>query len=179
MDTTALRFKSEALRKLQLRLAWGTTDFAGWVGEALVRETLDALDIGFVDVDQSKHNIHPDLLACNGKRPDFILDTLDEDHIVLADAKYHKTDGLSRFALTVVEIEKYKNLKAYTERSFPSAKVDVLFFVYPQEALGESLAVFDLTEFDQATCCSIWDEEALGISLTGKLIHPKTGQPIA
>jgi hypothetical protein len=62
--------------------------------------------------------------------------------------------------------------------TFPEANVDIIFFVYPQEALGSSLAVIHLSEFDDGTACAILEQPAISISLTGRLIDPKTGAAI-
>lgn len=144
----------------------------------MAREAFDALGIIFAEVDQSRGAINQDLWMRGGKRPDFILESSASNHIVLADAKYHKTAGQTAFALTRDEIEKYRNLKAYTEDEFPNHIVDVVFFLFPQEGLGESLALILLSDFDKGTSCFLQGEDAICVSLAERLRDPKSGEVI-
>lgn len=178
MNAGVFRFKTESLRKIQLRFAWGSKEFAGKVGEALAREVFNALGIVYENVDQSKETINSDLLSHGGKRPDFVLKSTAENHIVLGDAKYHKTNAEMTFALAVSEIGKYKGLKTYIEDEFPDHKVDVVFFLFPQESLGGTFALILLDEFNEGTGCSLGGENAISLSLEGKLRDPKSGDVI-
>ena len=110
-----------------------------------------------------------------GKRPDFILQTELDEHVVLVDAKYHDTTGRV-FKLEVEEIEKFLALQRYTESLCPGAKVEVIFWVFPQRSVGNVFAAVWLDEIAAGTLCKFDDRPARAVDISSRLLDPKTGE---
>lgn len=144
-------------------------DDGGEYGEILAERFLITLDIRYACVTQSPETLGHGLKSYGGKRPDF-FGQLDQDpnHILILDAKFHSSEGLKSFALTDVELSRYRKLIQFMSSHLHSFEFDFFFMLMPKEIKGAKLVWIPMEAFDQSELCLVSGEPGRKISLLNR-----------
>ena len=157
------------LRRLvaYMAISDGSPEAAGAAGEAFAKHWFAARGLEYYCIPQSPETMVSDLSSLGGKRPDFAVDFGGPDGVIYVDAKFHKTEGLTQFAMTVEEIEKYKALQAWDRAKFPEQDqdADVVFIVFPKELASDAFVWVHLDEFSTGTPTTLDGKPAVAVSL--------------
>jgi hypothetical protein len=157
------------LRRLiaHMAISDGSPEAAGAAGECFAKHWFAEHSLEYYCIPQSPETMPPALAAYGGKRPDFAVDFKGPDGVVYVDAKFHKTNGVTQFAMTVEEINKYKALQAWDRATSPGQlnDADVIFIVFPKELASDAFVWVHLDEFSRGTATTLDSKPAIAVSL--------------
>lgn len=158
-----------ALRKLvaQMAISDRSPEAAGAAGERFAKHWFDTRGLEYYSIPQSPETMPSALAALGGKRPDFAVDFKGRDGVVYVDAKFHRTNELTQFAMTLEEINKYKALQAWDRSTFPDGdrEADVIFILFPKELGSDAFVWVHLDEFANGVPTTIDGKPAIAVSL--------------
>jgi Ni,Fe-hydrogenase maturation factor len=168
LQTYNLLMNKKSLDEIRTELRKKSPILAGEDGETFAERWFQQNSWVYCKIEQGKTSLSTELCAYGGKRPDFIIETENDDHIIVVDAKYHSTEGCRVFKLTDEEIEKYSKLKQFIENKFRDKFAEVLFMVIPKEHSGRKLVWVGLPEFENGIVSKLGGKSATQISLENR-----------
>ena len=137
---------------------------AGEDGEMFAENWLANSGWTFEKIAQGRRDLAEELKKYGGKRPDYLIE-VDSGSVMLADAKYHSTEGCMKFTLTNDELGKYRSLAKFCEDSFPQTVFDVVFMLFPKECDGSKFVWVHLCEFDNGAASILGGSPATEVDL--------------
>jgi hypothetical protein len=158
----------KSLEEIRTELRKKYPKMAGEDGEILAERWFKQNNWVYWKVEQAKTTLSTELRNYGGKRPDFIIETGNDNDIIVVDTKYHSTEGCRVFKLTDEEIKKYSKLKIFINDKFPDKFAEVLFMVIPKEHSGRKLVWVGLPEFENGIVSKLGGKPATQISLENR-----------
>ncbi|WP_133166905.1 hypothetical protein [Solimicrobium silvestre] len=111
---------------------------AFWESERWAREWFDHKGYDHFDFPQTPGTMPISLSKCGGKRPDFAFSLNENESLVYVDAKFHATNNITEFGLTVEELKKYEAFKKWALNELQDdGERDIILMLYPQELNGD------------------------------------------
>lgn len=132
----------ESKRKLRRIVAEfakrGAKKIKGHIGEQWARKWFEHKGYDYFEFPQTPDTMPTSLSQCGGKRPDFALSLNRDESLVYIDVKFHATNNVTEFRLTIDELKKYEAFKEWAVNELQDdGERDIVLMLYPQELNGD------------------------------------------
>jgi hypothetical protein len=155
------------LRRLVAEFAKrGKREDKGRAGELFATKWFERERLDYFHFPQTPDTMPATLRACGGKRPDFAVSIGEGKPLVYIDAKFHRTNNCTEFALEDAELRQFEQFRSWAQTEFKDdGERDVILMLYPQERNGDAFVWIHLDEMLNGMPCTIEGKAAKKVSL--------------